>query len=127
MRFAHHREVIASRPPAAWVEVHPETYMDGGASLAQLLAVRCDRPVSLHGVALSHGSPQGLDARHLDHLAALADCVDLGLISKHVAWSSVDGAYLADLLPLPLTEEALAAVCRNVDAMRSRLRRRVLI
>jgi hypothetical protein len=39
----------------------------------------------------------------------------------------VDGAYLADLLPLPMTEDALDVVCRNVDQMQQALRRQILI
>ena len=127
VRFQHHRAVLAEKPDVAWLEVHPENYMDGGLALAQLLAVRRDYPVSLHGVGLSLGSPEGLDPRHLSRLAALAERVEPGLMSEHVAWSVLDGAYLGDLLPLPMTEEALAVVCRNVDAMQTRLRRRVLM
>lgn len=127
LRFQHHREVLRTRPAVAWMEVHPENYMDGGLPLAHLLAVRRDYPVSLHGVGLSLGSAQGLDPRHLDRLAALVERLEPGLVSEHLAWSVVDGTYLGDLLPLPMTEEALAAVCRNVDAMQHRLRCRVLV
>jgi uncharacterized protein len=49
------------------------------------------------------------------------------LVSEHIAWSVSGGNYLADLLPLPMTEEALAAVCRNVDQMQSKLQRRILV
>jgi uncharacterized protein len=49
------------------------------------------------------------------------------LVSEHLAWSQVDGAYLNHLLPLPYTEESLAVVCRNVDEIQSALGRRVLI
>ncbi len=127
LRFQHHRAVLAERPAVAWMEVHPENYMDGGAPLAQLLEVRRNYPISLHGVGLSLGSPQGLDHRHLDRLALLTEGIEPGQVSEHVAWSIVDGAYLGDLLPLPMTEEALDTVCRNVDAMQERLRRTVLI
>jgi uncharacterized protein (UPF0276 family) len=37
------------------------------------------------------------------------------------------GAYLADLLPLPMTEEALAVVCRHVDQVQGVLKRRILM
>jgi uncharacterized protein (UPF0276 family) len=49
------------------------------------------------------------------------------LVSEHLSWSIVGGRYLADLLPLPMTEEALDVVCRNVDWAQSELRRRILI
>ena len=48
-------------------------------------------------------------------------------MSEHLAWSVVDGTYLADLLPLPMTEEALDIVCRHVDQTQSYLKARILI
>ncbi len=127
LRFQHHREVIQSRPAVGWMEVHSENYMGGGAARAHLMKVREDYPISLHGVGLSLGGAGGIDARHLDRLADLAARIEPGLISEHIAWSVSDGVYLADLLPLPLTEEALKVVLDNVAATQDRLRRRILV
>jgi uncharacterized protein (UPF0276 family) len=126
LRFPHHRAVLEERPRIAWMEVHPENYMGGGLALAHLMAIRRDYPVSFHGVGLSLGSAEGIDMRHLERLADLVDRLEPGLVSEHVSWSVVDGTYLADLLPLPMTEEALDVVCRNVSVMQDRLRRQVL-
>src|SRR5262249_60302635 len=49
------------------------------------------------------------------------------LVSEHLSWSISGGVYLADLLPLPLTEEALATVCRHVDQIQNFLRRQILV
>jgi uncharacterized protein (UPF0276 family) len=127
LRFPHHADVRDQRPPVAWLEVHPENYMGGGAAPAQLAVIRADYPVSFHGVGLSLGSANGLDTRHLDRLAGMVARFEPGLISEHVAWSIAGGTYLADLLPLPMTEEALDVVCRNVDTLQERLRRPVLV
>lgn len=127
LRFPHHAYVLEERPSIGWLEVHPENYMGGGTPLRYLDAIRRDYPISLHGVALSLGSADGLDTPHLERLASLTKRIEPGLVSEHLAWSVVDGAYLADLLPLPMTEEALHVVCRNVDAAQSHLGRRVLI
>ena len=127
LRFQHHHDVIANRPQIGWMEVHPENYMGGGTPLALLTAIRRDMPISLHGVGMSLGSAEGIDPAHLNRLAALAGRIEPGLISEHLAWSVCDGIYLADLLPLPLTEEALAVVCRNVARMQTGLRRQILI
>ncbi len=127
LRFPHHRAVREDRPAIGWLEVHPENYLGGGAAIACLEAVRRDYPVSLHGVGLSLGSVDGLDPRHLDRLAALVSRIEPGLVSEHVSFSTAGGTYLADLLPLPMTEEALETVCRNVEVMQTRLRRQVLV
>src|SRR5262249_52084849 len=115
LRFQHHRAVLDERPAAAWLEVHPENYPGGGTPPAYLAGLRRDYPVSLHGVALSLGSAEGLDERHLARLKRLAERVEPGLVSEHLAWTATGGTHFADLLPLPYTEEALAVVWRNVE------------
>ncbi|MGH8316021.1 MAG: MNIO family bufferin maturase [Steroidobacterales bacterium] len=127
LRFQHHQAVVATHPAVAWLEVHVENYMGGGTPLAYLDAVRRDYPISLHGIGLSLGSAEGLDARHLQRLRRVIERVEPGLVSEHLSWSVVDGIYLGDLLPLPMTEEALDVVCRHVDQVQSRLQRRILI
>jgi uncharacterized protein (UPF0276 family) len=127
LRFQHHREMLERRPPIAWLEAHAENYLGGGAAPMYLDAVRREYPLSLHGVGMSLGSAGGIDERHLGRIAALVRRVEPALVSEHLAWSVAGGAYLADLLPLPLTEEALDVVCRNVDALQCALRRTVLL
>src|SRR5207245_4356428 len=89
--------------------------------------IRRDYPLSLHGVGLSLGSADGLDERHLLRLKQLIERVEPGLVSEHLAWTSIRGTHLADLLPLPLTEEALDVVCRNVEQAQEFLGRRILV
>jgi uncharacterized protein (UPF0276 family) len=127
LRFRHHREVLETRPAAAWFEVHIENYMGGGSAPGFLDAIRRDYPVSLHGTGLSLGGAQGLDAAHLARVREAVERFEPGLVSEHLAFSVAGGAYLADLLPLPMTEEALGVVCRNVSQAQDHLRRRILV
>jgi uncharacterized protein (UPF0276 family) len=127
LRFQHHRAVLEAPPDVAFMEVHTENCMGGGPPIRHLETVRRDFPVSLHGVGLSLGSAEGLNPAHLDRVQQVAERIKPALVSEHIAWSVSGGTYLADLLPLPMTEEALAAVCRNVDQMQSTLRRRILV
>ncbi|SIT45712.1 conserved hypothetical protein [Paraburkholderia ribeironis] len=127
LRFRHHQEVVEQRPPAAWFEVHTENYMGGGSAPGYLDAIRRDYPVSLHGVGLSLGSAEGLDTAHLERVRAVVERIEPGLVSEHLSWSISGGTYLADLLPLPLTEEALAVVCTHVDQVQAHLQRRISV
>jgi len=127
LRFPHHEEVLKSRPRVAFLEVHAENYFGGGITRRLLQALRCDYPLSVHGVGLSLGSTEGLDELHLQRLAALVRDIEPALVSEHLAWSVTDGHYLADLLPLPMTEEALDVVCRHVMQLQERLARRILL
>ncbi len=127
LRFQHHQAVLDTRPDVAWMEVHTENYMGGGSLIRCLEAIRRDIPISLHGVGLSLGSAEGLDQAHLDRIRQVAERIEPDLMSEHIAWSVSGGTYLADLLPLPMTEEALAVVCRHVDQVQSALGRRILV
>jgi len=127
LRFPHHQAVVDTRPDVAWLEAHPENYMGGGTSLRYLETIRRDYPLSLHGVGLSLGSAEEIDAAHLTRVRRVVERFDPGLVSEHLSWSVIGGAYLADLLPLPMTEEALAVVCRHVEQAQACLKRHLLI
>jgi hypothetical protein len=49
------------------------------------------------------------------------------LVSEHLSWSSVDGLFSNDLLPLPYTEEALRHVSARISIVQDFLGRRILI
>jgi uncharacterized protein (UPF0276 family) len=127
LRSPHVAEVLATRPALPWLEVHPENYLGGGPEVRALHAIRQDYPVSFHAVGLSVGSADGVDRWHLGRIRGLVDRIEPALVSEHLAWSQAGGAYLNHLLPLPYTEESLAAICRNVDEVQTALGRRVLI
>src|SRR3989442_425965 len=100
----------------------------GGLSRRRPLEMtRGDVPLSVHGVGLSLGSTDGIAATHLGGVKHVVERIEPGLVSEHLSWSSVGGTYLADLLPLPLTEEALEVVCRHVDQVQTHLKRRLLL
>jgi hypothetical protein len=127
LRAPHVEEILATRPRVGWLEVHAENYMGGGPALRALERLRRDYPISLHGVGLSLGSADGLDTRHLERLAALAERLQPALVSEHLSWSVVGGAYLNHLLPLPYTEATLALVAGHVTRAQDRLGRRLLV
>jgi len=128
LRSPHLDEVLCTRPAVAWFEVHSENYFAaGGAHLAQLERIAERHPLSLHGVGLSLGSTDPLDGRHLERLRRAVTRFEPGLVSEHLAWSSVGGRHVNDLLPLPYTEEALRHVSRRIEAVQDALGRQVLI
>ena len=100
---------------------------NSNAPLRCLETIRRDYPISLHGVGLSLGSAEKIDAAHLERVQRVVERIEPGLVSEHLSWSVVGGAHLADLLPLPMTEEALEVVCRHVDQAQATLKRRLLI
>jgi uncharacterized protein (UPF0276 family) len=127
LRHPHIEEVLARRPRDVWFEVHAENFMYDEDAAQALERIRDYAPLSLHGVALSLGSAGDLDAEHLKRLNELVHRFDPFLISEHLAWCAVDGAYLNDLLPLPYTEESLEVMESHVNHVQAVLGRRLLI
>ena len=127
LRAPHVGEIVAARPSLPWLEVHAENYMTGGRAMATLEKIRQDYPVSLHGVGLSLGTAGRLDSRHLDRLRTLVEQIEPCLVSEHLAWSTVGGAYLNHLLPLPYTEETLSVFADHVQEAQEALGRQLLI
>jgi uncharacterized protein (UPF0276 family) len=128
LRHPHVQAFLDGPPAIGWAEVHSENYLAGGGlRLSSLERIRRDLPVSCHGVGLSLGSAEGLDADHLAALKRLFARIEPGLVSEHVSWSIAGGVYYNDLLPLPLTEEALGVFCRNVDRAQETFGRRILV
>ena len=124
----HFADIVASRQPLGFFEVHAENYMGaGGPPHAQLRRLREDYALSIHGVGLSIGAMQPLDADHLERLRLLCDRYEPESFSEHLAWSSHDSVYLNDLLPLPYTDGTLSRVVEHVDRVQTHLRRQMLL
>jgi uncharacterized protein (UPF0276 family) len=124
----HFDGLIGDRPSLGFLEVHAENYMGaGGRPHAELTALREAYPLSIHGVGLSIGGERPLDAAHLDRLERLLERYQPESFSEHLAWSTHDDRYLADLLPVAYTDATLARVVAHVDQVQSRLKRRMLL
>ncbi len=129
LKAQHYRNIIDEKPSLGWFEIHPENYMGAGGPPHQYLtAIRELYPLSLHGVGMSLGSPvKRLDQDHLARFKSLIKRYEPGLISEHLAWSTHEGVFYNDLLPLPYTDETLTHVANHVNEMQDYLGRQVLI
>ncbi len=124
----HFDAVLESRPDVGFFEIHAENYVGaGGPPHRRLEAIRERYPLSLHGVGLSIGSPGPLDQAHLARLARVAERYQPEVVSEHLAWSTHEGAFLNDLLPLPYTEETLTRVSEHIDLVQTTLKRTMLL
>lgn len=126
---AQHFDAISKgRVDIGFFEVHAENYMGAGGRPHQMLsALREDYPLSVHGVGLSIGAESGLDPDHLARLAQVVARYGPGMVSEHLAWSTHEGVFLNDLLPLPYTQEVLDRVVAHVQQVQEALGRQILI
>ena len=128
LRRAHFDDFLGQDGvPVDFVEVISENYMvEGGRALRVLKEIRERYPVILHGVSMSIGSAGGLDLDYLARLKQLAEMIEPLWVSDHLCWTRTSAHNSHDLLPLPLTQEALGAVCDNIDRAQERLGRAML-
>lgn len=111
-----------------WYEVHPENYMvEGGPRLAWLGAFAERHALSFHGVGASLGGLDPFDTDHLQALRRLIDRFAPNQVSEHATWSSFEGQYFADLLPLPRTRAVQDHMVARIDAFQNAIGRRILI
>jgi Uncharacterized protein conserved in bacteria len=133
LRQPHYRAFHALQPDVGFVEVHSENFFNPhDAAAAVLQQVRTDHAVSLHGVGLALGSACGLDAQHLERLAALVERIEPIRVSDHACfarapWAQRGVAHANDLLPVAFTCASLAIFCANVQQVQERLRRPILV
>lgn len=124
----HFAGLMADPGAVGWLEIHAENYMGaGGRPLAQLRALAGRFPISVHGVGLSIGGEAPLDEDHLARLKHLCGWLQPASFSEHLAWSTHDGAFLNDLLPLPYTAATVARVADHIDRVQEVLGRRMLL
>jgi uncharacterized protein len=124
----HFSDILADAGPVGWLEIHAENYMgNGGRPLAQLRHLAERFPLSVHGVGLSIGGEDPLDCDHLARLKHLVSWLNPASFSEHLAWSTHEGAFLNDLLPLPYTAATLARVAAHIDQVQDVLGRRMLL
>lgn len=127
-KLQHGKDILADTGAVGFVEIHAENFMgDGGPPHQLLRQVRDEIPISLHGVGLSIGADGPLDQEHLARLVGVAKQYEPGLVSEHLAWSTHEGAYFNDLLPLPYTEATLARVVEHIDEVQTALGRTMLL
>ncbi|TMQ86505.1 DUF692 domain-containing protein [Actinomadura soli] len=67
-----------------------------------------------HGVKLSLGGAEPVDAGRVAHLAACAESLRSPLVSEHVAFVRAGGIEAGHLLPVPRTRAALDALTANI-------------
>jgi uncharacterized protein (UPF0276 family) len=128
LRPVHYPALLSERHAVDWLEILSENYLvPGGQPLDYLDRIRAQFPVVMHGVSLSIGSTDPLDRRYLSDLKSLARRVEPAWISDHLCWTGVDGRNVHDLLPLPYTEEALAAVTARIGEVQDILGRQILL
>ena len=125
LRSKHYDYIIENKPKIDWFEIISENYMDSkGRPRILLDQVRESYPIVMHGVSMSIGSTDPLNKTYLQRLKKLAEDIEPEWISDHLCWTGINGKNTHDLLPVPLTEEALEHVVGRIKTSARFLRKK---
>lgn len=116
LRREHFGSLLNHLPPQlSWFEVAPENYMEIGGPIYRDFCELSQRlPVVAHSVSISLGSLDPLNRSFLQKLKKFIRHHKMPLASDHVCFSSLHGVQFDDLLPLPMTWEAVKHVSKRI-------------
>lgn len=120
---------LLNLPAAAvdFLEVAPDNWIGVGGSFGDALSQLSARfPISAHGLSLSLGGMQPLDAELLRRTREFNDRHQVMLYSEHLSYTSDDGQ-LYDLMPIPFTDEAIRHVASRIRQVQDVLGRRIAV
>ena len=111
-----------------WLEFVPENYMGlGGMAKDRLETASGQFPLVSHGINLSIGTTDDLSETYLSSLKQILDRTGSPWWSDHLCFTSIDGAYMHDLLPLPFTREAVHHIAERVKRVQDYTQRPFLL
>ncbi len=117
------RGLGAERLPVDFLEIAPENYMRRGGRHPDALARLAGRfPIVTHGLTMSLGGVDPLDARYLADLAAFVRDVGSPWHSDHACFGAEGGRILHDLLPLPFKQSTVARMADRIRRAQDALR-----
>jgi uncharacterized protein (UPF0276 family) len=116
------RIAAGTAPDLPFFEITPENHMRRGGYIVEALdQVAARYPVITHGLTLSVGSLDPLDAPFLQHLARFTARYRTPFHSDHLCFCGVDGRVIPDLLPLPQKRAAARHTAARIREARDRL------
>lgn len=122
---------LASLPPAHarpdFLEIAPENWLGFGGKHARSLRRFTEQyPMLCHGLSLSIGGLQPINVDFVKKIRHFLDEHQIVAYSEHLSYTN-DGGYLYDLLPIPMTQQAVDYVAQRIMQVQDILGRRLII
>ncbi|ABV85449.1 DUF692 domain-containing protein [Shewanella pealeana] len=131
LRTPHVKQLLADESLSLqipWLEVLVDNWLvDGGLNQHLLKAVSERFALVFHSVGLSLGGQNSLDLDYLRQIKALKEQCGAHWYSEHASFSGNDDFKVADLLPLPYTQEAVMHISQRIKQTQDFLGERILL
>ena len=125
---SQYAEFHDKQPKLAWVEIDSNDFLgEGGKSFHLIEKIGQNYPLSLSNLNLSIGSTDELNWQQLKKIKELKTRLNPCLLSDRLSWSSFNGHYVHDALPLPYTEECLQHLISRIQQVQEFLQTKILI
>ena len=120
-RAALAEEMLAAPSSCArFIEAAPENYLGVGGQRGRWLAMAAERwPVVSHGLCGDFSGSAPLEKDLLVDVKKFLNALNARWYSDHLCFTHVAGAETHDLLPLPLTDEAVARAAKRIREVRA--------
>ena len=107
---------LSEKPPSDidFYEIVPENWIRIGGSYGKQLRALTERfSFVAHGLSLSIGSPDPLDAEFIRDIRDFIKQHQIKIYTEHLTYCS-DGGHMYDLMPIPFTQEAVDYVADRI-------------
>ena len=122
LRREHFDDIVDTDRTVDWLEIIPENFVARGGRNLKILEQCAERwPVICHGVSVSLGGPDPLNADYLSALRKLLRKLDAPYYTDHLCYASTGGVAMHDLLPLPFTDAAVRHTAGRIRELSDRL------
>ncbi len=116
-------DLFLHRQDVDFLEITADHYMDIGIEKQKELDLLAAHFTLIpHGLNLSLGSAEGLDASYARKLAHLIRRLNPPWWSEHIAFTRAGGVEIGHLSSMPFTYEAIEVIVRNITKMRQYLK-----
>jgi uncharacterized protein (UPF0276 family) len=118
-RPIHRSEIFLYRDQIHFLEVTADHYFDTVAEKDNELRLLAKNfAIIPHGLAMSLGSAEGLDAEYVAEFTNVVDIVQPAWCSDHIAFTRAGGLEIGHLTPIPRTKASLRVLDRNIAVLK---------
>lgn len=128
LRRAHLGPLMASIPaPIDFMEIAPENWLGAGGRLGHALQTIAENvPLVCHGLLLNLGGPDPVDVAFVREVRTFLDRFHVRTYSDHLTFCGESGL-LYELLPMPMTAEAVTHLATRIRQVQDLLERRIAV
>jgi len=106
-----------------FLEITADHYFDASRKkLEELELLKQHFPLIPHGLNLSLGSAEGVDANYLEKFAALVERLNPAWFSDHLCFTRSGGRQIGHLAPVPYTKEAVEVFVKNISHVKRKIK-----